>query len=95
MVEGYMDVISCYKNGLKNVVAPCGTAVTKGQVMLLTRYANEMILLMDGDNAGKKGAMKALSESTGVLLNKSVLLLPDNIDPDDYFKERNINVLSS
>ncbi|HOV15809.1 MAG TPA: DNA primase, partial [Spirochaetota bacterium] len=50
IVEGYVDVISCYKNGLKNVVAPCGTALTKEQVKLLARYCNEVVLLLDADD---------------------------------------------
>ncbi|MBN2546718.1 MAG: DNA primase [Spirochaetes bacterium] len=90
LVEGYMDVVSCYKAGLKNVVAPCGTAVTKDQILLLNRYADEIILLMDGDDAGKKGVEKALKESINIFINKSVIVLPEGLDPDDYFKKYGI-----
>jgi len=86
-----MDVISCYKAGVKNVVAPCGTAVTREQILLLNRYADEIILLMDGDDAGKKGAEKALKESINIFINKSVIVLPDALDPDDYFKKFSID----
>lgn len=88
LVEGYFDVISCYKNGLKNCVAPCGTAVTKDQINLLNRYADEIILFLDGDDAGKKGVEKALKEASNTLIKKSVLTLPDGVDPDEYFKNK-------
>jgi len=91
LVEGYMDVISCYKAGLKNAVAPCGTAVTREQILLLNRYADEIILLMDGDDAGKKGVEKALKESINIFINKSVIILPDELDSDDYFNKYSID----
>jgi len=91
IVEGYVDVISCYKSGLKNVVAPCGTAVTKEQIKILSRYADEIVLLLDGDEAGLKGAVKALFEMADIENIKSmVLVLPDGMDPDDYFKNNSI-----
>lgn len=87
VVEGYMDVIGCYQGGLENVVAPCGTAMTLEQVKLLSRYVETIVLLFDGDEAGKKGALRAITEA-GVLsdININVLLLPDGMDPFDYFK---------
>jgi len=92
IVEGYVDVISCYKSGLKNVVAPCGTAITKEQIKLLARYTSEIVLLLDGDEAGLKGVGKALGESANIEnMKMSVLILPDGMDPDDYFKNYNID----
>ncbi len=92
MVEGYMDVIACYKSGLKNVVAPCGTAVTDGQIQLLTRYADEIIFLLDGDAAGMKGAARGLFQTANIeKIRCSVLVLPNDMDPDDYFKENTID----
>lgn len=90
LVEGYMDVISCHKAGIENVVAPCGTAVTREQIQLLSRYADELIFLMDGDDAGKKGVIKGLNESVNILVNKAVVILPENLDPDDYFKTHSL-----
>ena len=91
IVEGYIDVISCYKNGLKNVVAPCGTAITKEQIKILSRYTDEIILLLDGDEAGLKGAVKALFEMADIESIKSmVLVLPEGLDPDDYFKKKSL-----
>lgn len=91
LVEGYLDVISCYKNGIKNVVAPCGTAVTRDQMQLLKRYSEEIILFFDGDDAGKKGAEKALRESANILVKITVLLMPDGMDPDDYFAKHSLD----
>lgn len=91
IVEGYMDVIGCYKNGIKNVVAPCGTAITNDQINIINRYTDEIIFLMDGDEAGKKGAEKGIRESAKILTKKSVLVLPEEMDPDDYFKKYSIN----
>ncbi len=91
IVEGYIDVISCYKNGLKNIVAPCGTAVTKDQIKILSRYADEIILLLDGDEAGLKGAVKALFEMADIESIKAMaLVLPSGLDPDDYFKKNSL-----
>ena len=92
MVEGYMDVIACYKSGLRNVVAPCGTAVTDGQIRLLTRYADEIVFLLDGDAAGMKGAARGLFQTANIeKIRCSVLVLPNDMDPDDYFKENTID----
>jgi DNA primase len=91
IVEGYVDVISCYKNGLKNVVAPCGTAITSGQIKLLSRYAEEIVLLLDGDEAGLKGIGKALNETVNIEnIKTTVVVLPDGMDPDDYFKNHDL-----
>lgn len=88
LVEGYMDVIACHKNGLANAVAPCGTAVTREQLKLVSRYCGEIILLLDGDAAGVKGAVRALKEGVNLEdIKFSVILLPKGMDPDEYFKE--------
>ncbi len=93
LVEGYMDVITCYRSGLKNVVAPCGTAITAGQIRLLSRYAQEIVFLLDGDEAGIKGAARGLFETANIETSKfSVLVLPNGMDPDDYFKQNNLSV---
>ncbi len=91
LVEGYVDVIGSYMNGLKCAVAPCGTAVTKDQLKLLSRFTQNIILLLDGDEAGLKGAMRALKEGVNLEGTKlSVLVLPDGMDPDDFFKDNDI-----
>lgn len=91
LVEGYMDVVACHKNGLTNAVAPCGTAVTSEQLKLVSRYCGEIILLLDGDAAGIKGAVRALKEGVNLEdIKFSVILLPDGMDPDEYFKKNSM-----
>ena len=55
IVEGYLDVIGCHQSGIRNVVAPLGTALTEEQVRLLARQCEEIILLFDADSAGAEG----------------------------------------
>lgn len=87
IVEGYFDVVACYMNKVENVVAPCGTAITKEQIKLLSRFTQSITLLLDGDDAGAKGAIKALYESANIQnVQLEVLELPRGTDPDDFFK---------
>ncbi len=91
IVEGYMDFIACFKSGLKNVVATCGTAITKDQIKLLKRYCSEIVLLLDGDEAGKKAMFRTLFEAANIDIKINILPLPDNRDPDDFFKENSFD----
>lgn len=84
LVEGYMDVISLNQKGVLNVVATLGTALTREQGMLLKRYAKEIIISYDGDDAGQKAAEKAVDILQSCDLDTKVLLLPDKLDPDEY-----------
>ncbi|MFZ7119890.1 MAG: DNA primase [Eubacteriaceae bacterium] len=86
LTEGYMDVISLYQKGVKNVVASLGTALTRDQGMLLKRYAKEVIIAYDGDEAGQKAAVKAMEIIKNCNLDVKILLLPELLDPDEYIK---------
>lgn len=86
LTEGYMDVISLYQKGIKNVVASLGTALTRDQGMLLKRYAKEVIIAYDGDEAGQKAAVKAMEIIKNCNLDVKILLLPELLDPDEYIK---------
>lgn len=84
LVEGYMDLISLYQNGIKNVVAVSGTALTEDQVLLLSRYTKNVVLLFDADTAGIKASMRSIE----LLLKKEfeikiASLLPGE-DPDSF-----------
>lgn len=87
IVEGYMDVISLYQYGLKNVVASLGTALTTEQAKLLNRYTNEVIIAYDGDEAGQKATLRALEVLASVGCKVKVLQLPKGMDPDEYIKK--------
>lgn len=99
--EGYLDVISMHQAGIENIVAPCGTALTEGQVRLLKRNIPSkgnsdseekfVTMLYDGDKAGMNAAIKngklLLSEG----LNVSLIILPEGEDPDSFAQSHNAN----
>jgi len=69
VVEGYFDVISCHQSGIMNVVATGGTWLSKRQVALLSRYTENIVLLFDNDEPGRKSANKVINN----LANSSFL----------------------
>ena len=87
MVEGYTDVISMHQNGIENVVANSGTALSMHQVRLLRRFTSNITLLYDGDEAGIHAAMRGTDMLLQEGMNVKVLLLPDGDDPDSFSKK--------
>ena len=88
MVEGYMDTISLYQAGFKNVVASMGTSLTQEQARLIKRYADTVFISYDGDGAGQKANMRGLEILKDEGLNVKVVPLPEGLDPDDVIKQR-------
>lgn len=86
MVEGYMDVISLYQAGVKNVVASLGTALTENQAKLISRYTKNIILSYDADNAGVNAAMRGIDIVKGSNCNVRILRINDGKDPDEFIK---------
>ena len=84
IVEGQMDLISIYKNGVKNAVATMGTALTPLHAKELKRYCNKIVLCFDGDGAGKKASVHSIDILTSEGLQVYVASLPDGVDPDEY-----------
>lgn len=84
IVEGFMDVIRLYSIGVKNVVALMGTALTKDQISLIKRLSKNIILCLDGDQAGKKAMNSVGEDLTNAGLNVSVVILKEDLDPDEY-----------
>jgi DNA primase len=84
IVEGYMDLISLYQNGVKNVVAVSGTALTDDQVQLLSRYTKNVILLFDADVAGIKASMRSIEILLKRDMEVRIVTLPKGEDPDSY-----------
>ena len=87
MVEGYTDVISMHQNGIKNVVANSGTALSVHQIRLLRRFTSNITLLYDGDEAGIHAAMRGTDMLLQEGMNVKVLLLPDGDDPDSFSRK--------
>jgi len=83
VTEGYQDVISAHQAGMTNVVGTCGTALTKEQAAMLKRYSHNVVLVMDGDNAGINAGKKATSVLFSEGLNPRMCLLPGGMDLDD------------
>lgn len=88
MVEGYMDTISLYQAGFKNVVASMGTSLTQDQARLLKRYTDNVLISYDGDSAGQKANMRGLDVLKSNGLNVKVVPLTDGLDPDDMIKQK-------
>ena len=86
LCEGYMDVIALHQAGYENAVAGLGTALTPEQVSLISRYADEVALCYDSDEAGQKAvrAAMALFSKTGVKVK--VIRLEGGKDPDEIIK---------
>jgi len=95
-VEGYMDVIALYTAGIKNAVAPLGTAITDDHIKLLWKCAKEPVICLDGDNAGKRAMRRCAENSMKILTPGHSLkfaILPKGEDPDDVIKSRGKDVM--
>ncbi len=88
LVEGNFDLISLVAAGVRNVVAPLGTALTREQLRMLKRFTTEITLLFDGDSAGEKAAVRAVPFFLAEQLSGQVALLPREHDPDSFVREK-------
>ena len=84
--EGQLDLIACYMGGVQNIVAPQGTAFTDQHARILKRYANEVVLCFDSDNAGQNAAVRALDHLLASGLAVRVAVVPPPHDPDSFIK---------
>jgi len=87
IVEGYMDAITLYEAGIKNVVATLGTALTEGHLRLIRRYIEEIILAFDPDSPGMNAALRATPLIEESHLSAKVMLLPEGSDPDSFVRK--------
>lgn len=91
LVEGYMDVISLYQNGVRNVSASLGTALTENQARLLKRYTDNVVLSYDADQAGVNAALRGLDILHREKIKVRVLHVSDGKDPDEFVKKNGKN----
>lgn len=93
LVEGYMDVIACHQAGVRNAVAPLGTAFTEEQARSLRRLCDQIVLVFDADRAGIAAAEKSgrIAESNG--LKVAVVSLGGERDPADILKDEGADAL--
>ena len=86
IVEGYMDLVSLYQAGIRNVAATLGTALTLDHAKILKRLTRNVLVLFDGDQAGQDAAERSLPLLLQADLYPKGLILPQGMDPDDYVK---------
>lgn len=88
LVEGYMDMLSIYQAGFHNVVASLGTAFNQEHARTLKRFADDVILLYDSDEAGTNAALRAIPVLVKNGFRVKVTQVPDGKDPDEFIKAR-------
>lgn len=87
LVEGNIDVVALHQYGFDNAVASLGTSLTEEQAALITRYAEQVILIYDGDKAGQNATQRAIPILEKAGLQVKVLQLHDAKDPDEFLKK--------
>ncbi|MBU4251865.1 MAG: DNA primase [Candidatus Omnitrophica bacterium] len=95
IVEGYLDFMIPYQEGLKNIVASQGTALTLEQIKLLKRYTHNVVMIYDGDTAGEIATLRSLDILIDEGINVKVVPLPKGIDPDALVRNEGINALKT
>ena len=95
LVEGQLDAVRCWECGLLNAVAPQGTAVTDDQMRLLRRYASQVEVLLDGDEAGRRAALRVLPLALRSGLEPSYLMLEPGMDPDLFLRRGGSQALNA
>jgi len=91
LVEGYMDVISLYQQGIKNATASLGTALTDNQIYLLKRFAENIFIFYDSDQAGIEAAVRGVEKMFEQNINPRIIILKEAKDPDEYIRSRGID----
>ena len=90
IVEGYIDVVSVYASGIKNVISNSGTALTDRQISLIWKFFSNPVICLDGDESGQKAALR-IAEKFFPLINENnkiyFSIMPEGKDPDDYIRE--------
>ena len=90
IVEGYMDVVSVYASGIKNVITNSGTALTERQINLIWKFFSNPIICLDGDESGQIAASRIAEKLFPLINDKNKIyfsIMPDGKDPDDYIKQ--------
>jgi len=87
LVEGYLDVVGLSQVGVQNIVATCGTALTERHVKRLTNLAKRVVVLFDGDKAGRAAAAKSFAVFINSGIDAHAVFIPDNQDPDDIARK--------
>ena len=87
LVEGNIDVVALHQYGFDNAIASLGTSLTEEQAALMTRYADQIVLIYDGDKAGQNATQRAIPILEKAGLQVKVLQIKDAKDPDEFLKK--------
>jgi len=90
ILEGYTDVLTCHEFGIENSVATLGTALTSDHVSIISRYAEQVVIVYDADTAGIKAALRGLDMFIRSGLKVRVVALPQGSDPDDFLRSQGV-----
>ncbi len=93
LVEGYTDMLSVYSSGVENVVASLGTSLTRQQVSLIGRYAEDIVILYDGDRAGMDSSFTAGEVFAANGIVPRIARVPQGLDPDQFAREKGSSAL--
>lgn len=87
IVEGYTDLIIPHQNGMMNIIASCGTALTSEHIRILKRHSRNVITVYDSDKAGELATLRGLDLLLAEDMHIGVVRLPTGFDPDSYVRE--------
>jgi DNA primase len=87
VVEGYLDLILPFQNGIKNIVATLGTALTVEQIRLIKRLTCNVVIIYDADEAGQAASLRGLDLLVSEGLFVKIASLPKGMDPDSYVRQ--------
>ena len=87
LVEGYTDVITLMEHQIGNVVASSGTSLTPGQMKILHRYGERIVMIYDSDDAGQTAMKRGINIALAEGMEVQLLELPENQDPDSFVKQ--------
>ena len=86
LAEGYMDVIALHRAGFTNAIASLGTSLTEEQARIMKRYADEVVICYDSDDAGQRATQRAIPILKAAGLRVKVITVPGGKDPDEFMK---------
>ena len=92
LVEGYFDMVSLYQQGIENVAASLGTALTENQVYLLKRFSDQVYIFYDSDKAGIDATLRGIEKMFEQNMNPRIISIPNTEakDPDDFIRQQGV-----
>ncbi len=94
VVEGYMDMVTPYQHGIRNVVASMGTSLTEAQVRLIRRHTRHVVIVYDGDYAGQAATLRGLDLFLEAEMRVKVAVLPNGTDPDSLIRHHGVEAFT-